>query len=132
MPPVVQAQGVPVPYAHQRALIPATRMEFPTQRLWAFSIFVLLQALKAADFWRAYMAAYPDQHSGLLIKWWFIDFIYLLALYFAQIPWLQFSLLKTLLLSAFLCWIDFLVFTAPIVSVLRRHVISPLISLYSV
>ncbi|CAO0793001.1 unnamed protein product [Mucor circinelloides] len=114
MPPVVQAQGVPVPYAHQRALIPATRMEFPTQRLWAFSIFVLLQALKAADFWRAYMAAYPDQHSGLLIKWWFIDFIYLLALYFAQIPWLQFSLLKTLLLSAFLCWIDFLVFTAPI------------------
>lgn len=116
MPPVVQAQGPPVPYAQQRALIPATRMEFPTQRLWAFSIFVLLQALKAADFWRAYMAAYPEQHGSPLGKWCLVDIIYLFALYFAQIPWLQFSLLKTVLLSISLCYIDFLAFSIPIVS----------------
>ncbi|KAL9555078.1 hypothetical protein MBANPS3_002531 [Mucor bainieri] len=113
MPPTVQVQGAPVPYAQQRALIPATRMEFPTQRLWAFSIFILLQALKAADFFRAYMAAYPEQYSSFLYRWCVIDMVYMAALYFAQIPWLQFSLLKTAFLCFVLIWIDALVFTIP-------------------
>lgn len=116
MPASVQGQGAPVPYAHQIALIPSSRMEFPIQRRWAAAIFVLLQTLKISDLWKVYTAAYPEQYNGILMKWFLIDAAYLIALYIAKIPWLQFSLLKTILLSFFMFWVDFMLFAMPIVS----------------
>ncbi|KAI7906649.1 uncharacterized protein BX663DRAFT_483356 [Cokeromyces recurvatus] len=112
-PPPRQQPGGPVSEAHRLALIPSSRMEFPTQRRWAVSIFVLLQSWKITDLWLAYTAAYPEQYSGILMKWWLIDTIYLLCLHVAKIPWLQFSVIKTLLLTLFMLWLNFVLFVAP-------------------
>ncbi|KAI9476070.1 MAG: hypothetical protein EXX96DRAFT_527054 [Benjaminiella poitrasii] len=118
MPPPPQPaqrrqRGGPVPVTHQLALIPSSRMEFPTQRRWAASIFVLLQSWKIADLWLVYTAAYPEQYSGMLAKWWLIDTIYLLCLHIAKIPWLQFSIIKTTLLTFFMLWLNFAIFVTP-------------------
>ncbi|KAI9250213.1 hypothetical protein BDA99DRAFT_564180 [Phascolomyces articulosus] len=100
--------------AHQRALIPSTSIEFPTQRLYAISIFVGLQALKIFDIYSIYTAAYPEQHSGTFFKWWIIDAMYMIALWIVQIPWLQFSVFKTGGLTLILFFIDLLIFGIPI------------------
>jgi nucleoporin POM152 len=101
--------------AQRRALIPSSRMEFPIQRRWAFSIFVLLQAWKAADLLVIFTATYPEQYNSYLAKWWFIDSIYLVALHVAKIPWLQFTVLKTTFLIFLLMFVNFIVFALPIV-----------------
>lgn len=110
MPPQ-QPGGIPI--AHMRALIPASRMEFHVQRQWAFALFVLLQAWKVTDLFLVYNAAYPEQYNGILGKWWLIDFSYFIALYIVKIPWLQFTLVKTLLLSFGMLWLDWTIFAMP-------------------
>lgn len=112
-PPQQQRQGGGIPVAHARALIPASRMEFHIQRQWAAALFVLLQAWKVTDLFLVYNASYPEQYSGILAKWWFIDFIYFSALYIAKIPWLQFTLIKTLLLTFGMLWLDWTIFAMP-------------------
>lgn len=116
MPP--QQTGGSVPVAHLRALIPASVMEFHIQRRWAISIFILLQAWKVADLLSTYSAAYPEQHNGLLSKWFLIDALYLIALHIAKIPWLQFSKPKTLCLILLTTLIDLTIFSRHAVSIL--------------
>lgn len=113
MPPQ-QTGGIPA--AHMRAFIPPSRMEFHVQRQWACALFVLLQAWKVTDLFQVYHASYPEQYSGILAKWWFIDFLYLVALYIAKIPWLQFTAVKTVLLTLLMFWIDWTIFAMPAVS----------------
>ncbi|CEI90593.1 hypothetical protein RMCBS344292_04914 [Rhizopus microsporus] len=108
-----QQQGRPVPLAHTRAFIPSSTIDFPVQRRWAVSIFVLLQAWKATDLFTVYQAAYPEQYNGIFFKWFLIDAIYMLALYIAKIPWLQFSALKTIFLTMLLFWINLILFSVP-------------------
>lgn len=94
-----------MPEAHRIALIPSSTMEFPVQRLWALSIFAGLQAWKVADLLLTYTASNVEQHSNVVFKWACIDTLYLFALYIARIPWLQFSIAKTVML-----WLGFLLF----------------------
>lgn len=101
--------------AHQRALIPQSRLDFPTQRLYAIAIFGALQAFKAFDTYKAYTAPYPEQYNGAFLKWWLIDFGYLVALWIVQIPWLQFSALKTIALAFLMGILDLLLFAIPLV-----------------
>ncbi|KAF7728475.1 hypothetical protein EC973_006028 [Apophysomyces ossiformis] len=110
-----QATGV-LPAAHQRALIPPSTLEFPSQRLYALSIFVAAQALKLYDVYGAYWASYPEQYSGVLLKWWLIDTLYMLLLWVVKIPWLQFSGLKTMLLTLVLITFDVVLFSLPSVA----------------
>lgn len=112
------ANGTPpsISAAHQRALIPSSSLEFPTQRLYAISIFVLLQALKLYDAYGAHLSSHLEQYSGILLKWWFIDSVYMFALWVLQIPWLQFSGLKSICLALLLILIDLLIFTISPVS----------------
>ncbi|KAI7879844.1 uncharacterized protein EV154DRAFT_450858 [Mucor mucedo] len=91
--PTEQSNGIPA--AHRRALIPPSQMEFHNQRLYAISIFVLLQAWKLADLLLVHSATYPEQHQGTLLKWCLIDATYFVALHVAKIPWLQFPFWKT-------------------------------------
>lgn len=102
--------------AHRRALIPSSRMEFPVQRRWAFSIFVFLQAWKVADLFVIFTASYPEQYNNYLLKWWLIDTLYLIALHVAKIPWLQFTVLKTTVLILLMMFANFIVFALPIVN----------------
>ncbi|CAO3661533.1 unnamed protein product [Rhizopus microsporus] len=108
-----QQQGRPVPLAHTRAFTPSSTIHFPVQRRWAVSIFVLLQAWKTTDLFTVYQATYPEQYSGIFFKWFLINAMYMLALYIAKIPWLQFSALKTIFLTVLLFWIDLILFSVP-------------------
>lgn len=112
-----QQTSAHVSEAHRRALIPSSRMEFPVQRRWAFSIFVLLQAWKVADLFVIFTATYPEQYNSHLVKWWLIDTLYLLALHVAKIPWLQFTALKTTVLILLMMFANFVVFALPIVKI---------------
>lgn len=102
--------------AQQRALIPQSTLDYPTQRLYASAIFGVLQALKAYETYRAYTATYPEQYNGAAAKWWLFDLAYLIALWILQIPWLQFSFLKTILLAFLMGIVDLLLFAIPVVS----------------
>lgn len=107
-----------IPFTHQRALIPASTIEFPTQRLYATSAFILLQALKLYDVYLVYTAHYPEEQSSKLLKWWAFDCVYLFVLWIMQIPWLQFSKFKTIALAILLATIDLFIFSIPSVSML--------------
>jgi nucleoporin POM152 len=111
-----QQRGGPVPEAHRIALIPSSTMEFHVQRQWAAGIFVGLQAWKLADLLLVYTANDPEQYSGMLLKWGISDTLYLLALYIARIPWLQFSLLKTIMLAIAFIVFNNVAFVDPTVS----------------
>jgi nucleoporin POM152 len=99
-----------------RALISPSTIEFPTQRLWACSIFVLLQSLKALDFFALYGSRFPDQYSGITFRWCVIDTIFMLVLHLVKIPWLQFRLLKTVLLTLLMCWLNMSIYSFTAVS----------------
>lgn len=107
-----------IPFTHQRALIPASTIEFPTQRLYATSAFILLQALKLYDVYLVYTAHYPEEQSSKLLKWWAFDCLYLFVLWIMQIPWLQFSKFKTIALAILLATIDLFIFSIPSVCML--------------
>ncbi|KAI8884436.1 hypothetical protein K501DRAFT_217462 [Backusella circina FSU 941] len=94
-----------------KALIPPSLIEFPAQRLWACSIFILLQALKAIDFFALYGSRFPDQYSGIVFKWCMIDAVFLFVLYYARIPWLQFRLWKTIVLALFMFLLNLSVYS---------------------
>lgn len=109
-------QTVGIPATHMRPLIPASRMEFHTQRLYAVSIFVLLQAWKLADLLLVNFASNPEQHQGFLYKWVLIDTCYFVALHVAKVPWLQFSIWKTSFLIVMVSLINSLLFAGTGVS----------------
>jgi nucleoporin POM152 len=118
-----QQRGGPVPEAHRIALIPSSTMEFPVQRRWAAGIFAALQAWKAADLLLVYTASDPEQYSSMLFKWGCSDILYLLALYIARIPWLQFSFLKTIVLAFAFIIFNNVAFIDPTVSEKKKQAV---------
>ncbi|KAI7857423.1 hypothetical protein BDC45DRAFT_459107 [Circinella umbellata] len=100
--------------AHQRALIPSTSIEFPTQRLYAMSILIALQGFKLFEAITINSALHPEQHTYSFLKWLFIDCLYLIALWIVQIPWLQFTFNKTIFFGLVLFLLDLLVFRIPL------------------
>ncbi|KAI8393455.1 uncharacterized protein BYT42DRAFT_551090 [Radiomyces spectabilis] len=116
-PPRVQGQAAGQAPAmlptHQRALIPPTTLDFPTQRLYAISFFVLLQAFKLYDAINVYWTSHPEQYSGVLIKWWIIDVLYIALLWIVKIPWLQFTAFKSIFLAVLLTMLDVAFFVLP-------------------
>lgn len=104
-----------VPLAHQRALIPPSFIDFPLQRLIATTIFTLLQTLKIFYAFRNLTTSYPEQFdsTGWLTL---LDIVFVLCLYICRIPWLQFSLLKSLVLIMTFTMFNTLVFVGPVVS----------------
>ncbi|KAI8973029.1 hypothetical protein BDB01DRAFT_749580 [Pilobolus umbonatus] len=101
------------PEAHRRAFISSTTMEFPVQRRWAASIFILLQAWKLSDLLLTYTSTDPTLSSTHMVKWWIYDTLYLIVLYIMRIPWLQFSLLKTIVLIFTLLMTNLILFVMP-------------------
>ncbi|ORX58777.1 hypothetical protein DM01DRAFT_1282670 [Hesseltinella vesiculosa] len=105
-----------MPSAQQRALISPTRIDFPTQRLIATLIFVSLQSYKVYHLVAASLISHSYAYSGLFWKWMLYDCIYIFALYVARIPWLQFSILKSIFLVSLLWSVDMCMFVGPAVS----------------
>ncbi|ORZ08960.1 hypothetical protein BCR42DRAFT_382174 [Absidia repens] len=103
-----------VPLAHQRALIPPSLIDFPLQRLIATTIFMSLQTLKIFYAFRNLTTSYPEQYHGTTGWITLLDIIFILVLYICRIPWLQFSLLKSLLLIMTFTMFNTLVFVGPV------------------
>ncbi|KAI0474982.1 hypothetical protein GGR56DRAFT_489133 [Xylariaceae sp. FL0804] len=85
-------------------LIPLTIIDAPTQRFYAFGIWVALMA------WRLYdwLQVYDDGNSyWTFTKWVIIDFVYLFSLPSLRIPWLEMSselIIIIFSLQAFFTW----------------------------
>ncbi|KAI8344547.1 hypothetical protein BC941DRAFT_387222 [Chlamydoabsidia padenii] len=102
-----------LPPAHELALIPASFMDFPLQRLVATSVFTLLQLLKIYHVARVLIATYPELYDGTLFWWCCIDAIFVIILFFLRIPWLQFSRIKSAFIITSLMLFNMLVFAGP-------------------
>ncbi|KAI8979759.1 hypothetical protein BDF20DRAFT_835729 [Mycotypha africana] len=113
MPPPQQRGRPRLTEAERKALIPSSTMEFAIQRRWAVTIFVCLQAMKIADVFRRFTAAYPEQYEGLVLKWWMLDALYFIILHIAKIPWLQFTPLKTIFLICVMLVTNFILLAVP-------------------
>ncbi|OBZ91822.1 hypothetical protein A0J61_00138 [Choanephora cucurbitarum] len=117
MPPPPPPQGRPVPAAHRRALIPSAFMEFPVQRRWAAAVFMALVGWKLTQFIALWTSSDPELYSRVLIKSFFFDAAYFFGLYIVKIPWLQFSLVKTLFLIFCTYGIEVCTFSLPFLGV---------------
>lgn len=77
-------------------LIPERIADAPTQRFYATSLFIFLQALKFYDYIQLYGAP-PSSETIFAIKWIGIDAAYLLLVPKLKIPWLSFRLTTAML-----------------------------------
>jgi nucleoporin POM152 len=77
-------------------LISETIADAPTQRFYATSLFVFLQALKFYDYIQLYGAT-PSAETVFAAKWIAIDAAYLLLIPKLKIPWLSFKLTTSIL-----------------------------------
>lgn len=68
-------------------------VDAPTQRFYAVTIFLMLQAVKIADIAKLYTGDEGDSISELMfcVKWVAIDGLFFWFLPFMRIPWLTFS-----------------------------------------
>ncbi|EWC45052.1 hypothetical protein DRE_06332 [Drechslerella stenobrocha 248] len=96
--PTRPRQDAPTIVTDMHPYIPTSVIDAPTQRLYACSLFVLLQAYKLSDIWKLY-AMDDDSISELwfILKWVAIDGVFLRLLPLLQIPWLTFSAYATAL-----------------------------------
>lgn len=78
----------------------ALRADPPARRLYAFSLFALLQGLKAYDFLALRASSNPSL-AWFLTKWFLLDTCFIYALPYLDIPWLRFRRSSQLLQIAF-------------------------------
>ena len=70
--------------------IPLSLIDAPTQRFFAVAFYLILQMWKLIDY-AYYSNISQTESTWLLLKWTFIDGMYLTALPILRIPWLEFS-----------------------------------------
>ncbi|KAJ1982450.1 hypothetical protein H4R34_001709 [Dimargaris verticillata] len=79
--------------AAARPVIPTHIIDGPQQRLYAISLFALLQALKLANAWDLTQAATTATGAGLFAKWLLIDGVWVGLVWLLRIPWFQYPTL---------------------------------------
>ncbi|KAG0254416.1 hypothetical protein DFQ27_006850 [Actinomortierella ambigua] len=91
--------------------IPLELCDGPTQRLYAFSAFVLLQALKLWYWMGIARADYAAEFFGFIL-WLSLDVLFLVLINYLRIPWLELPFLRLVLAFFTLTIINFVLFTA--------------------
>ncbi|KAJ5766447.1 uncharacterized protein N7511_004063 [Penicillium nucicola] len=92
-------------------LIPESTVDAPTQRLYVVGFYFALHAWRLYESW----TESDNEPTGLLVKWMFIDLVFLFCLQSLRIPWLEWTFPTTLAL--FLLHVvgnGFLMFRIPI------------------
>lgn len=84
------------PEADSGPLIPIDWLDAPSQRFYAFAVYLALTSWRIYD-WNTLQDS-EEQSLGLFMKWLIIDGIYFFGLPVLRIPWLEWSSLATLLL----------------------------------
>ncbi|KAF9584787.1 hypothetical protein BGW38_005173 [Lunasporangiospora selenospora] len=99
----------------QRALhnprIPLEYCDGPTQRLYAVSTFVFLQAVKLYYWIGIAKSDYAAEFFGFIL-WLSVDVLFLLALNYLQIPWLELPTVRLIVALFILTVVNFVLFTA--------------------
>jgi nucleoporin POM152 len=92
-----QAAAAPPPIAPTDMVISEAIADAPTQRFYAISLFVFLQALKFYDLLQLYAPGFGGpSETAFTVKWIAIDAVYLFLIPKLRIPWLSFGLVMTL------------------------------------
>lgn len=105
--PVRVPQETLKPNASSGPYIPVSVIDAPTQRLYACSIFLLIQAYKIYEIGRLYSTD-DDSVSELwlILKWVAVDGVFLRLLPLLRIPWLTFSTYVTVVQIIFMSMVD--------------------------
>ncbi|KAK6352699.1 hypothetical protein TWF730_009510 [Orbilia blumenaviensis] len=105
--PVRVAQEIPKLDTPAGPYIPVSVIDAPTQRLYACSIFILIQAYKFIEIGRLYSAD-DDSVSELwlILKWVAVDGVFLRLLPLLRIPWLTFSTYATVIQIILISMVD--------------------------
>ncbi|KAF9917437.1 hypothetical protein BX616_001020 [Lobosporangium transversale] len=93
------------------ARIPLEYCDGPTQRIYAVSTFMFLQALKIYYWLGISRADYAAEFFGFLL-WLSLDAAFLLALNYLRIPWLELPILRLITALMALTIINYVLFTA--------------------
>ncbi|KAJ1975955.1 hypothetical protein H4R35_002910 [Dimargaris xerosporica] len=76
-----------------RPVIPTHIVDGPQQRLYAISLFALLQALKLVNAWDLTKATTTATGTGFFAKWLLIDGVWVGLVWLLRIPWFQYPTL---------------------------------------
>ncbi|KAI9025011.1 hypothetical protein CLU79DRAFT_745847 [Phycomyces nitens] len=106
-----------IPPSHLLARIPSSKIDFPTQRYYAASIFILLQALKLYNAWKDYHSFDPETSDSNLLRWSSYDVLYMLIIWYIRIPWLQITKFKAIFISLALVSLNLFMFVIPVAAV---------------
>ncbi|KAG0053627.1 hypothetical protein BGZ83_000768 [Gryganskiella cystojenkinii] len=92
------------------ARIPLEYCDGPTQRLYAVSAFVLLQACKIVYWFSISQSDYAAEFFGFIL-WLSLDAAFLMALNYLRIPWLELPNVRLILALLLLTILNFVLFT---------------------
>ena len=107
------SEGRPKPSRTTQSVIPLALLDAPTQRSYAFLVYVLLCSWKIYDW--IWLVEDGTESFWLFMKWIAIDFIFLFGLPELRIPWLELS--QPLVVAIFLLHFVFdyfLMFSIPV------------------
>ncbi|KAI7869276.1 hypothetical protein BDF14DRAFT_1783098, partial [Spinellus fusiger] len=108
--------------SYELARISPLKIDFPTQRYYAAAIFTLLQAMKIYDAWQKYYSTGLLTPGENAFMWCICDVLFMTILWFVRIPWLQFTELKTVLLSLILILMNFILFAMPVAAMTSAYI----------
>ncbi|KAG0258256.1 hypothetical protein BG011_003411 [Mortierella polycephala] len=97
------------------ARIPLEYCDGPTQRMYAVSVFVFLQALKLYYWLGIARSDYAAEFFGFIL-WLTLDVAFLMALNYLRIPWLEMPVIRLTVAIFLLAIINFVLFTVREVS----------------
>jgi len=93
------------------ARIPLDYCDGPTQRMYAVSAFVFLQAVKLYYWLGIARSDYAAEFFGFIL-WLAVDVMFLMALNYLRIPWLELPVIRLIIALFILTVLNFVLFTA--------------------
>jgi hypothetical protein len=93
------------------ARIPLDYCDGPTQRLYAVSAFVILQAFKVSYWLGISRSDYAAEFFGFIL-WLLLDIAFLMALNYLRIPWMELPVIRLVVAVFTLTIINYVLFTA--------------------
>ncbi|KAG0295167.1 hypothetical protein BGZ98_001505 [Dissophora globulifera] len=109
--PLKSSAGRPRSAFPTNARIPFEYCDGPTQRMYAVSTFVFLQALKLYYWIGIARSDYAAEFFGFLL-WLSVDVAFLLVLNYLRIPWLELPVVRLIIALFVLTIVNFVLFTA--------------------
>lgn len=118
--PLKSSAARPQSAFQSNARIPLEYCDGPTQRIYAVSAFVFLQAMKLYYWLGIARSDYAAEFFGFIL-WLALDVAFLMALNYLRIPWLELPVIRMLIALFTLAIINFVLFTASEVKTIQDY-----------